>query len=98
MRVFLIACLAVVVLAIAALYMLGSVQEPTGVAYSTGATRTDPSWSWREPISATPAPQNASMSMSKTSDASASDCLRASSWTYIRTDFAGTPTADPICH
>ncbi len=97
MRVFLIACLATVVLAVAALYVLGSVQEPTGVAYSTGATRTDPSWSWREPVSyATSAPQNASMS--KMSDTSAKDCRSAGTWTYMRTDFAGTPTADPICH
>jgi hypothetical protein len=96
MRVFLIACLATVGLAIAAVFVLGSVQEPTGVAYSTGSTRTNYSWSWRE--TATPVAQNASLSMSKTSDAPSAECRRAGAWTYFRTDFAGTRTADPICH
>jgi hypothetical protein len=29
-------------------FVLGSLQEPTGLAYSTEAARIDPSWSWRE--------------------------------------------------
>ncbi|MEX0751642.1 MAG: hypothetical protein WD073_01775 [Xanthobacteraceae bacterium] len=95
MRVFLISCLAIVVLAIAALYVLGSVQEPSGVAFSSTATRVETRWSWREPVSETAAaPQQMSMSMAETSVA---DCGRAGTWTYLRTDFAGTATADPIC-
>ncbi len=93
MRVFLTACLAVVVLAIGAVFLLGSAQQPSGYAYSTTAARPEMGWVWRQPVET--APQ--SSAMSKTSEASDGNCRSAGVWTYIVTDFRGTRTADPVC-
>lgn len=93
MRIFLMACLAVVVLAAGAVFLLGSAQQPTGYAYTTTGARPEMGWVWRQPVES--APQ--ASSMSKMSDTSGGNCRSTGAWTYIITDFRGTPTADPVC-
>jgi hypothetical protein len=48
MGAFIAACVAFIVLGAGGYFALGGVQQPTGAAYSTQATRIDPNWSWRE--------------------------------------------------
>jgi hypothetical protein len=47
MGAFLAACLAFIVLGAGGYFVLNEVQQPTGTAFSTGAVRIDPNWSWR---------------------------------------------------
>lgn len=47
MRAFLLACLAIVAVAVGGYFFLGAVQEPSGVAFATDGARIDTSWSWR---------------------------------------------------
>ena len=47
MGAFFAACLAFIVLGAGGYFALSEAQKPAGVAYSSGATRIDPSWSWR---------------------------------------------------
>lgn len=57
MRAFLVACLAFIVIGAGGYYVLNSLQEPSGAAYTTGAARINPDWSWRE-VTTTSPPQN----------------------------------------
>ena len=52
MGAFVAACLAFIVLGAGGYFALSAVQKPAGVAYSTGAARIDPDWSWRVPTGA----------------------------------------------
>ena len=47
MGAFIAACLAFIVLGAGGYFVLGTAQQSTGAAYSTGAARIDPDWSWR---------------------------------------------------
>lgn len=47
MGAFFAACVAFIVLGAGGYLALNEVQQPAGVAYSTGGARIDPSWSWR---------------------------------------------------
>jgi hypothetical protein len=99
MRVFLIACLATVILAVGGLFALASVQRPAGVAYTTEGARISPSWSWRQMVTrAKAAPSNTgSMTMAQSNETMAEDCNATSAWSYIMVDFRDTPTADVSC-
>lgn len=99
MRVFIIACLATVILAVGGLFALASVQRPAGLAYTTEGARISPSWSWRQMVTRTKAaPSNqASMTVPQASEAMAEDCDVSSAWSYILVDFRDSPTADPSC-
>ena len=50
MRVFLIALLATVVIAVVSLFALNTAQRTTATAYTTDGARTNPAWSWRRMI------------------------------------------------
>jgi len=50
MRVFLIALLATVILAVGSLFALNTAQRTTATAYTTEGARTNPAWSWRRMI------------------------------------------------
>ena len=89
MRAFLIACLAILVIAIGAIYALGPVQRTAGLAYVGDGARIDPKWSWRV-VGTEAGPM-------KTSEARADDCGVRSVWAMIRADFSSTRTADPLC-
>jgi len=47
MRAFLLACVAVVVVGAGGYYTLASLQQPSGIAFSTDAARINPQWTWR---------------------------------------------------
>jgi hypothetical protein len=55
MRAFLLACVAVVIIGAGGYYVLASLQEPSGLAFTTHAARIDPDWSWRAVTTASPA-------------------------------------------
>jgi hypothetical protein len=50
MRVFLIALLATIVLAVGSIFALNVAQRTTATAYTTEGARTNPAWSWRRLI------------------------------------------------
>ena len=50
MRVFLIALLATVVIAVISIFALNTAQRTTATAYTTEGARTNPAWSWRRLI------------------------------------------------
>jgi hypothetical protein len=89
MRAFLIACLAILVIAIGAIYVLGPMQQTAGLAYVGAGARVDPKWSWRM-VGTEAGPM-------KASEARADDCGVRSVWAMIRADFSSTRTADPLC-
>jgi hypothetical protein len=47
MGAFIAACLAFVVFGAGGYFVLNEVQQPSGAAFSSGAARIDPNWSWR---------------------------------------------------
>jgi len=47
MRAFLVACLTFVIIGAGGYFVLAALQEPSGVAYTTGGARISPDWSWR---------------------------------------------------
>lgn len=97
MRVFLIACLAVAVLALGAFLSLNAVQKPAGSTYTTEGARINPKWSLRQVFSKPKAgPQTVAMAMPQ-SDGVADDCGISSAWTLILADFSSSPTAEPAC-
>ena len=57
MRAFLMACLAVLVMGAVAYFALDSLQQPSGEAFATASTRTDPGWNWRAVLTAPSAGQ-----------------------------------------
>jgi hypothetical protein len=97
MRVFMIACLAVVVLALGAFYTLNSMQKPAGATYTTEGARINPKWSLRQVFSKPKAaPKTVSLAMPE-SDGVADDCGVSSAWTLILADFSSSATAEPAC-
>jgi len=51
MRAFLAACLAIVIIGAGGYFLLNSMQQPAGVAYSSTEARIGPGWSWRSVLS-----------------------------------------------
>lgn len=47
MRAFIVSCLAVVVIGAGGYFFLNTMQQPTGVAYTTDGARISPDWAWR---------------------------------------------------
>jgi len=64
MRSFLIACAAMIVLAVGGVLALGPAQRPTGIAFSTDGVRINPSWSYRKVVRRKP-PRPGTEAMSK---------------------------------
>ena len=74
MRVYWIACLTAIVIAIGAVLVLSTVQKPAGTAFVGDGARVSPRWSFREVITrAKPAPQNVSMVVPDSGNALAED-------------------------
>ena len=98
MRVFLIACLAIVVIAVGAFLTLGAAQKPAGAVYTTDGARISPKWSWRQMIGKPKAaPQTVAMALPAASGALTDDCDVYSAWSWILADFLSTATTDPTC-
>ena len=98
MRVFVISCLAVVVLAIGAMLALNSVQKPAGVRYTTEGARIHPAWSFRQVFSKPKkAPQTVAMALPTADNLDVEGCEVPSAWALILADFADSPTAEYLC-
>jgi hypothetical protein len=98
MRVFLIAVLAVVVLAVGAVLTLNAVQKPAGVRYTTEGARVHPAWSFRQVFSKPKkAPQTVAMAMPTSDNVDVEGCEVPSAWSLILADFTDSPTADYLC-
>jgi hypothetical protein len=98
MRVFLVSCLAVVVLALGAVLALNSVQKPTGTRYTTEGARISPAWSVRQVFSRQKAgPKTVAMAMPMGEGSTDESCDVASAWTMILADFGSSPTSEPTC-
>jgi hypothetical protein len=98
MRVFLISCLAVVVLAVGAFLALNAVQKPTGVKYSTDGVRIDKNWTFRQVFTrAKPSPKTVAMAMPASDGLAEEGCDVSSAWSLILADFSSSATADPGC-
>jgi hypothetical protein len=90
-RVFLMACLAIVVICIGGYFVLGTIQEPTGIAYATNGARISPHWVWRSVLS----PSGASGPTTKV--ASLEECNRRKAWQWIFVDFGRPEGESKIC-
>ncbi len=82
MRAFLLACLAIIVIGIGGYFLLDSMQQPTGVAYTTDGARIATNWSWREPTMRT---------------AHGDECDARKSWQWIFVDFGDPAGEAAVC-
>ena len=73
MRAFLASCAAIVILGAVAYLGLGSIQQPSGMAYATDGAHIDPNWSWRSAVDG--------------SASGAKECNLRASWQWIFVDF-----------
>jgi hypothetical protein len=87
MRAFLVACLAIVVVGTGGYFFLNAMQEPSGIAYTTGGARISTSWVWRSVIG----PDGAGGPTAKT--AQAGECDMRKTWQWIFVDF-GKPDGE----
>lgn len=95
MRAFLAACLAIVVIGASSYFALGALQQPTGVAYTTGAARISPHWSWRAVFRDTKASGPAAKTGMVTAEEPGElDCNTRTAWQWIFVDF-GRPEGEP---
>jgi hypothetical protein len=98
MRVFLISCLAVVVLGIGAFLALSAVQKPSGTRFTTEGARINPSWSFRQVFTkAKAAPNTVAMAMPVSDRVMEENCDVSNAWLMILADFSGSETADQAC-
>ena len=94
MRVFLISCVAVVVLGLGAFLSLNAVQKQSGVRYTTEGARINQGWTFRQIFKSGAAPKTVAMAMPTSGDMADSDCGVSSAWAMILADFSESPTAD----
>jgi hypothetical protein len=98
MRVFLISCVAVVVLAVGAFLSLSTVQKPSGTRWTTEGARIHPSWSFRQVFSkAKVAPTNTMAMAMPSGDGTEEGCGVSNAWAMILADFSSPATADEAC-
>jgi hypothetical protein len=98
MRVFLISCLAVVVVALAALLTLYPLQKRASEkAFTTEGARISPSWSARQIFSKPKtAPNTVAMAMPASEGMSEAECV-STAWSMILADFSSSPTDEATC-
>jgi hypothetical protein len=98
MRVFLVSCLAVVVLALGAFLTLNSVQKRAGTTYTTEGARISPAWSMRQVFSRQKAaPKTVAAAMPTSDNLGEEQCDISSAWLLVLADFGNSPTAEPTC-
>ena len=97
MRVFLVSCLAVVLLALGAFVALSSAQKQSGARYTTEGARISPSWSMRQVFSKKKAGPNTVAMAMPASETGEESCDVSSAWAFILADFSDTPTAEASC-
>jgi hypothetical protein len=98
MRVFLAACLAIVLLAVGGYFAANAMQRLSGVAYTTEGARINPSWSWRR-IFAKAAPSGRDgMSVPAAHAGMVDECDVGTTWRWILVDFSNESAKDvPDC-
>jgi hypothetical protein len=100
MRVFLAACLAIVLLAVGGYFAANAMQRLSGVAYTTEGARINPSYSWRRMFAKqkqAPAGQ-AGMTVPAAHDGMADECDVSTTWRWILVDFSSESARDvPDC-
>lgn len=82
MRAFLLACVAIVVIGAGGYFLLDSMQQSTGAAYTIDGARIATNWSWREPT--TKPRQN-------------NECDARKSWQWIFVDFGHPAGEATVC-
>jgi hypothetical protein len=95
MRAFLVACLAIVIVGTGGYYGLNTIQQPTGVAYSTDGARISPHWTWRSVLhrqTKAPATRTA-MNIPDAPESLADECDVRTTWQWIFVDF-GNPDGE----
>jgi len=99
MRAFLAACLAIVVIGAGSYFALSTLQQPTGVAYTTDGARISPQWSWRAVFRQAKADEPAiktGMTIPAAPGELADDCDMRTAWQWIFVDF-GNPKGEAAC-
>lgn len=96
MRAFLTACLGIIVIGIAGFFSLNTLQEPSGIAYTTGGARISPDWSWRSVLrgNAGPATTGAATKASEATIDMVEECKTRTPWQWVFVDF-GRPEGEP---
>ena len=96
MRVFLVACLAIVVLAIGSYFAVSAAQRASGVAYTTEGARIKQSWSYRR-VAKRAAPASQGTNAPSTSVDASDECDVSSTWRWITVDFGDAANEEPAC-
>src|SRR5262249_35952146 len=91
MRAFLAACLAIVLIGAGSYFALSTLQQPTGVAYTTDRARISPQWSWRAVFRQAKADDKA-IKTGELADA----CDMRTAWQWVFVDF-GSPKREAAC-
>jgi len=89
-RAFLTACLAIVVIGGGGYFFLGSIQQPSGVAFATSGARINPNWSWR-------AVSNPTTPGEPTVKIAVGECDMRKTWQWIFVDFGSPDGESAIC-
>ena len=94
MRVFLMSCLAVVVLAVCGYFAMSMAQRASGTTFATEGARIKQSWSYRK-MAKRPGPQTVGNVIPE-GDAG-EDCSVATTWKWIAIDFGDAAEENPTC-
>jgi len=98
MRVFLVACLAIVILAVGGYLSVNAMQRLSGVAYTTEGARINPSWSWRRLFARKAPDGRPGLAMPGVDAGMAEECDVITTWRWILVDFSSDTAKDaPDC-
>jgi hypothetical protein len=100
MRAFLIACLAVVLLAGSGLVTLNMFQRTSAAAYSTDGARINPKWSWRNLLRRSAPAVSESMNVAALQGGPMSEqdeCATETALAWLFVDFGDSPNDAPAC-
>lgn len=99
MRAFLLACLAIIVVAAGGYFALNALQRPSGSAFATDEARINPDWSWRSvfrPRAGAPETR-AAMKIPAAPSELVDDCHALAMWQWIFVDFGIAKWESGIC-
>lgn len=99
MRVFLTACLAIVILAVGGYFAVNAMQRPSTYAFTTEGARINPSWSMRKFFTGAKAPSGRDgMAIPAADRALAEECDVGTTWRWILVDFSESTHDVPECN
>lgn len=96
MRVFLASCLAIILIAVSAIFVLNTAQRTAAAAYSTDGARIDPRWTLRR-VMKHEAPKTGNMQVSMIGQGDDGDCQNASALAWLSVDFGDAANDNPGC-